>query len=363
VEHNWDNLPKKIQNKVNQADIKEADLTDQNTMDVLWEVVRWLYPDTFVQHKHLPNPTMDNLLNLGDKSIIELDVPLKKLYKIQEASGTGGYGRTTIAKDLRNNRRLVVLKKVKHIRESDKVHNFIEVGALSSCDHPNIVKFYEAFVEIGSEGKKQPSELWIAMEYMQGGTLKQASEGCRLTEKHIAFFARELLRGIEYLHKHHWVHRDLKSSNVMIDVEGKIKLIDFGLVADVSAGPRAGCVGTPYWIPPEMIIHKMHSCPADIWSLGVCMLELLLGFPPHHPNPIRCMFKAATEGHAKLIPKTVSKHASYFVSQCLTVDQNNRPSATELLQYDWVNQEGIDDGIKDALDAIFLSKQLSSLMF
>jgi len=149
----------------------------------------------------------------------------------------------------------------------------------------------------------------------------------------------------------------------MIEVHGKIKLIDFGLVADVSAGPRSGCVGTPYWIAPEMIKHELHSYPADIWSLGVCVLELLLGHPPYHPNSIKCMFKAATDGLTELIPKNASPAARSFATLCLTTNQHERPSAHELLKHEWVNQEGIEHGIKDALDAIFLSKQLSSLMF
>jgi len=186
VERTWHNIPKKIQGKILSSDVKESEIKDQLHMDMLWEVIRWMYPDHFVQPKYPPNPSMHALAALGEKSVHELDIPLRKLYKFQESSGNGGYGRTTVAKDKKNDKTLVVLKRVKHARDSDKLHNLIEVGALSSCDHPNIVTFYDAFVEM--DGKKQPTELWIAMEYMQGGTLREASEGCRLTEKHLAFF-------------------------------------------------------------------------------------------------------------------------------------------------------------------------------
>jgi len=282
---------------------------------------------------------------------------LNKYTKYRICQGLG-YGKTTIAKDINaKEKTIVVLKKVKHISESDKQHNFIEVGALSSCNHPNIVKFYDA------ESKKLSADMWIVMEYLQGGTLQEAYRGCRLTERHMAFFAREILKGLNYLHKRNLVHRDLKCSNVMIDMHGNVKLIDFGLVADVSYGPRSGCVGTPHWIAPEMVKQELHSCPVDLWSLGVCMLELLLGHPPYYPSTIKCMLKTSTVGLAHLIPNTTSDNAHHFISKCLTIDQTTRPTAKQLLQFDWVSEENVKGGILDALGSIFLSKQLQSIVF
>lgn len=140
-------------------------------------------------------------------------------------------------------------------------------------------------------GKKQ---LWLVLEQMQGGTLREASKTGNFLEWEVAYSAHAILGAVKYLHENGVVHRDIKSHNVMMTVTGDIKLIDFGLVADVKKGisTMRGILGTTFWIPPEMIRGEPHSYPADIWSTGICLLELCHGYPPNRDNKLRALFLA-----------------------------------------------------------------------
>jgi len=329
-------------------------------MNTLWEVVRWLWPDVFVQKYYdNSNEAENELVQFGRSKVQELDQPLKKFYKRSELSGSGAYGNTYIARDL-SSKKEVVIKMLSNEKESDKRHNMCEIAVLSSCNHPNIVSFFYAYSI--KDTKKNLEEMAIIMEYLQGGTLKEAASASSLTEKHIAFIAREVISAINYLHSNQWVHRELKSSNGMIDINGSIKLIDFGLCASMKDGPKNGILGTPYWIPPEMILQQTHGYPADVWSMGVCVLEMFIGRPPHAPSSLRCMFKAATAGHEELFPKTASDDARDFLHRVLDINQNSRATAADLLKHKWLTQKGLEEGLKTALDTIFLNKQLQSFM-
>jgi len=211
--------------------------------------------------------------------------------------------------------------------------------------------------------KDQPEELWIIMEYLQGGTLAEAAKAHKFTDRHVAFTARELLKGIKYLHDSKLAHRDLKSANVMMSVKGEIKLIDFGLCAEFIEGPRVKLLGSPYWVPPEMILGQPHSYPVDIWSFAVCILELYLSAPPHNISALKCMFMAITEGLTDTIPENASPQAKDFLKRCLVIDPEKRATADELLKHPWVTQANLDTGIIEILKQIFLSSSLDTLGF
>lgn len=255
------------------------------------------------------------------------DQNTKKLFKNIEFSGKGGFGRVFGAKD-RTTKKHVAIKKLPHVTEKDKRSNWCEIGFLATCKHPNIVRFLDAW--------EVKDEVWIVMEFLEGGTLHEAIKVHQFCERHIAYIAREVLKALDFLHNNKFVHRDLKSANVMMSVDGEIKLIDFGLCADVSEGERTQMVGSPFWMPPEMIRREPHGCPvrsdhffsstlpisthrssviihyththtlsltsenvcyqADIWSFAVCLLEMYLREPPNASSRLRSMFITATEG-------------------------------------------------------------------
>jgi len=148
----------------------------------------------------------------------------------------------------------------------------------------------------------------------------------------------------------------------MMSVKGEIKLIDFGLCGDLSDGPTTKILGSPYWIPPEMILNKPHSEKVDIWSFGACLLELYLKTTPFD-STIKAMFTVGTKGMAQCIPDFVTEDARDFLKKCLTFNQYERASASELLKHPWVNRPGLKKGIDQILYKIFLSQSLKSLGF
>jgi len=284
-------------------------------------------------------------------------LPLQKLFKNDYVAGSGGYGKVYMAKDLATKVKIAI-KKLPHDTQKHKINNWCEVGFISQCDHPNIVKYHYSYLNV----KKNSEEVWMIFQYLHGGTLSEAARSFKLSERHIAFVAREICKALKYLHNKNWAHRDLKSSNVMMDISGSIKLIDFGLCADMNEGPRRKMLGSSYWIPPEMIKCEPHTISVDIWSLGVCILELYLMAPPHCPSSFKCMFCAATIGLMDVIPSRASSDARDFLSKCLVVDQTKRSSVDELIQHPWVNQSGIENGISDIFRSIFLNNTLSAIV-
>jgi len=221
---------------------------------------------------------------------------------------------------------------------------------------------FDIFQFINKNIKKNCEEVWIIFQYLHGGCLADAAKAFRFSDRHCAFIAREICLAVQHLHHKGWAHRDIKSSNIMMDISGQIKLIDFGLCADMSTGPRIKMLGSSYWIPPEMIKRQPHHISVDIWSLAVCVLELFLRGPPHYPLNFKCMFKACTVGLKDTIPESASPEAKDFLAKCLVIDPNQRATVDELLAHPWVLQKGIDSGISDIFKSIFLNNTLSAII-
>eukprot|EP01128_Nolandella_sp_AFSM9_P003836 TRINITY_DN1689_c1_g2_i1.p1 TRINITY_DN1689_c1_g2~~TRINITY_DN1689_c1_g2_i1.p1 ORF type:complete len:606 (+),score=127.26 TRINITY_DN1689_c1_g2_i1:728-2545(+) len=315
-------------------------------------------------------------LELAEALLCDPYKPMKKLFKAQRHAGKGGFGDVHVMKDLaQKKRRDVAVKRLVH-NPKTKVNNLTEIFFLSTLQHANICAFHTAFLIAENENtffqkdnkkrKKEEAilmgqEVWISVEYMEGGTLGEAAKSGSLTEDHVAFTAGEMLKALKYLHERKFVHRDLKSANVMMSVKGEVKLIDFGLCADFSEGPRVKMLGSPFWIPPEMIWGYPHSYPADVWSMGVCLLELLLTHPPYRSSSVRCMFNAATKGLLEEIPDSISAEGKDFLTGALNVDYRKRASVETLLEHPWIQRPQLSKGIVDVLRQIFLSHAMAQI--
>jgi serine/threonine protein kinase len=231
------------------------------------------YCSTYIAHPHKYHSTTNHPPSLTEQLAQAPDKDTKKLFKNLEFSGKGGFGRVFGGKDIATRHR-VAIKKLPHVTDKDKRNNYSEIAFLMTCEHPNIVKFLSAY--------EVKEEVWIVMEFLEGGTLNEAVKVHQFSEKHIAYVAREMLKGLKYLHAQGFVHRDLKSANVMMSIDGDIKLIDFGLCADVSEGERVQMLGSPFWMPPEMIHRKPHGCAVSLsrhkyyLSLSVCVCATLV---------------------------------------------------------------------------------------
>ncbi|EFA76297.1 protein serine/threonine kinase [Heterostelium album PN500] len=272
----------------------------------------------------------------------------KKNYSIKERVGKGGFGSVYAARS-NSAKGKVALKKLDHATSKDKKFNFKEIRVLDFCKHPNIITYHESYV-LGDKA-------YISMEFMEGGTLSEASYQYPFQESNIAYVAQEILLGIHYLHTNQFVHRDLKSQNIMMTTGGDIKIIDFGLCTPlIKHSERTRMCGSPLWMPPEMILQRPHSYTADIWSLAVCLLELANRNHKLRKDPIKTMFMVGTEGIKEPFedPNRWSDNFQDFISKCLRFTPSERPTALELLNHPFIQQADTKKKMGKILSSIFL---------
>lgn len=192
------------------------------------------------------------------------------------------------------------------------------------------------------------------MEYLGGGScadlLKPPPH--RLSENHIAIICRELLLGLSYLHSEGKLHRDIKAANVLLGMDGRVKLADFGVAAQLVGlkSVRNTFVGTPFWMAPEVIQQEGHDAKADVWSLGITAMELANGEPPHaNVHPMKVLFLIPKQPAPRLEGGSWSKDFRDFVACCLTKDVDRRPTAKELLKHRFIRSAGKIEGLQELI--------------
>eukprot|EP01062_Namystynia_karyoxenos_P059480 TRINITY_DN50922_c0_g1_i1.p1 TRINITY_DN50922_c0_g1~~TRINITY_DN50922_c0_g1_i1.p1 ORF type:complete len:486 (+),score=182.29 TRINITY_DN50922_c0_g1_i1:81-1460(+) len=249
-----------------------------------------------------------------------------KLYSRLKRLDKGSQGEVYRAQDAQS--KSVALKKI-YIRDEARDLPALEneLSMLHGCRHPNIVSMMSCH-RVGSV-------LWIAMELMDGGKLTDLIEGShRLSNDEVAFLMQEVLTGVHYLHRVGWMHRDIKSDNVLLSTHGEVKLADFGFAA-LADTKRRTLVGTPYWMAPEVIKGDAYDMKADIWGLGIMGLELCDGEPPLMSlPPMRALYVIV----AQKAPKVKNRQqwageCVEFVESMLQKDPRQRPSADELMRH------------------------------
>ena len=182
------------------------------------------------------------------------------------------------------------------------------------------------------------------MEHCEGGDLytKINKQRGKLFPEHMILQCFvQICRAIQYIHERRILHRDIKSDNVLLGMDGCVKLIDFGFCANVKddQGKRNTMVGTPYWMAPEVIGRKDYGKKIDVWSLGIMALEMKNGKPPYFEiDPMRAMLEIATRGGPK--NENWSKYStqfSDFVDCCLQMNPEDRGSAKQLLYHSFLS--------------------------
>ncbi|KAG0547988.1 hypothetical protein BDA96_01G128100 [Sorghum bicolor] len=209
-----------------------------------------------------------------------------------------------------------------------------EIALLSQFEHENIVQYY------GTD--KEESKLYIFIELVTQGSLSSLYQKYKLRESQVSAYTRQILNGLVYLHERNVVHRDIKCANILVHANGSVKLADFGLAKEFQMSKinmLRSCKGSVYWMAPEVINpKKMYGPSADIWSLGCTVLEMLTRQIPFPNVEWTNAFFMIGRGEQPTIPNYLSKEAQDFIGQCVRVDPESRPSASQLLEHPFVNR-------------------------
>lgn len=179
----------------------------------------------------------------------------------------------------------------------------------------------------------------IILEYIEGGSLQNlVKKSGPLPEKLVHVYIKQVLEGLEYLHKQGIVHRDIKGGNILFTKTAIVKLADFGFAVILTDNEKTNSVvGTPYWMSPEVIESKGNMSPAcDIWSLGCTIIELLTGQPPYFNLELYgAMFRIVSDEHPPL-PEGISESLYDFFKKCFVKDPEMRSTAKDLLKHPWI---------------------------
>lgn len=254
-----------------------------------------------------------------------------KLYRNLSKIGQGASGGVYTAYQVDTDEN-VAIKQMNLEQQPKKELIINEILVMKESSHRNIVNFIDSYLLRG--------DLWVVMEYMEGGSLTDVVTYNMMSEGQIGAVCREVLQGLEHLHSKGVIHRDIKSDNILLSMKGDIKLTDFGFCAQIneSNSKRTTMVGTPYWMAPEVVSRKEYGPKIDIWSLGIMAIEMIEGEPPYlNESPIRALYLIVTNGTPQLKdPDSLTPVFDDFLKWSLRVDVDQRATATELLEHEFL---------------------------
>jgi len=203
---------------------------------------------------------------------------------------------------------------------------------MKKLNHKSIVQLYDIF--------ETPNELFLVLEFVPGGELfDQIVERGSYTENDAAKLVRQILEGIDYMHKHGVVHRDLKPENLLCASANVIKIADFGLSKDIESGNLQTSCGTPSYVAPEVLMGGQYDNEVDIWSIGVITYVLLCGFTPFFGDNQRQLFERilhATFDFPSPEWDDISEAAKDFVKKLLVVNPAQRLTSAQALAHPWL---------------------------
>ncbi|XP_010168170.1 mitogen-activated protein kinase kinase kinase kinase 4-like, partial [Antrostomus carolinensis] len=284
------------------------------------------------------------------------------IFELVQVVGNGTYGQVYKGRHVKTGQLAAI--KVMNVTENEEEEIKLEINMLKKYSHHrNIATYYGAFVKKSPPG--QDDQLWLVMEYCGAGSvtdLVKKTKGNCFKEDWIAYICREVLRGLAHLHVHHVIHRDIKGQNVLLTENAEVKLVDFGVSAqlDRTIGRRNTFIGTPYWMAPEVIAceenpDSTYDYRSDLWSLGITAIEMAEGAPPLcDMHPMRALFLIPRNPPPKLKSRKWSKKFLNFVESCLVKNYLHRPSTETLLKHSFIrdmqNERQVRIMLKDHLD-------------
>jgi len=261
-------------------------------------------------------------------------------YVLDDLLGTGGTGEVFRARDLRLNRVVALKLLSEELRRGDVGWSMMleEARAAASLNHPHICQVYDVGEEHG-----QP---YIAMEYVDGTSLRKLLEGAPLPAIQVVRCGRQISEGLAHAHEHGVIHGDIKPSNICVALNGGVKLLDFGLArlaqryGGAHLSDREGRLpgegwhrGTLPYASPELVRGEGPTAQSDVWSVGVVLYEMATGALPFGGGSVAELALEIMVGEAVSVRSPFPISVAAVIERCLVRDPHRRyPSARELLR-------------------------------
>ncbi|XP_057190916.1 TRAF2 and NCK interacting kinase a isoform X5 [Triplophysa rosa] len=300
------------------------------------------------------------------RSLDEIDLSALRdpagIFELVELVGNGTYGQVYKGRHVKTGQLAAI--KCMDVTGEEEEEIKAEINMLKKYSHhKNIATYYGAFIKKNPPG--MDDQLWLVMEFCGAGSvtdLIKNTKGNSLREDWTAYISREILRGLAHLHNNKVIHRDIKGQNVLLTENAEVKLVDFGVSAqlDRTVSRRNTFIGTPYWMAPEVIAcdenpEATYDYKSDLWSLGITAIEMAEGAPPLcDMHPMRALFLIPRNPAPRLKSKKWSKKFQSFIESCLVKNHNQRPNTEQMLKHPFIrdlpNERQIRIHLKDHID-------------